>query len=344
MNKESALMEILVEILGIKSISGHTEQAMTFIEKRFKNLGLDTKTTKKGSLLATLKGKNSDSIVLSAHVDTLGGMVSGIDENTGLIRLRCIGSFTMSSIEGEYCRIETWDGNLVEGTVLFDNTSVHAHGMEDASVRRKKKNMYIRLDEEVGSSSDVRKLGISVGNYIHFDPRTSVTDSGFIKSRHLDDKAGVSILLQAASELVSASKIPSYTIHFLITGYEEVGHGAAGFLPQDVSEFIAVDMGVAGPGRESMEDKVTICAADSTGPFNYKLMKDLIETAETGSIPYTVDTFPHYGSDAAAALKAGLDVKHGLIGPGVDSSHAMERTHVKALRATIDLIKAYIDG
>ncbi len=342
MNTESAVTGILLELLRTRSVSGHTEEAMRIIEERFKELGLETAVTRKGSLLATLKGRSDEGIVLAAHMDTLGGMVSGIEKVDGKITLRSVGSFTMSSIEGEYCWIETWDGKLFGGTILFDSTSVHAHGIEDASVKRKKKNMYVRLDEEVSKGEDVRKLGISVGNYIHFDPRPVLTESGFIKSRHIDDKAGVAVLIQVAGELVSNAIIPSYTLHFLITGYEEVGHGAAGFLPENLREFIAVDMGVAGPGRESSEDKVTICAADSTGPFNYLLTKELIEVAKAESIPYAVDTFPHYGSDAAVALKAGLDVRHGLIGPGVDSSHAMERTHEKALRTTIDLIKAYV--
>lgn len=342
MNTESAVTDILLQLLGTRSVSGHTEEAMKIIEGRFKELGLKTELTRKGSLLATLQGKNNDGIVLSAHMDTLGGMISGIEEGSGKIALRSIGSYTMSSIEGEYCRIETFSGKLFSATVLFDNTSVHAYGMEEASAQRKKKDMYLRLDEEVSSGEDVRKLGISVGNYVHFDPRPILTESGYVKSRHLDDKAGVAILLKVAEDLVSRKTVPARTLHFLITGYEEVGHGAAGFLPGGLVEFIAVDMGVAGPGRESSEDKVTICAADSTGPFNYLLTKNLIEVAKAESIPYAVDTFPHYGSDAAAALKAGLDVRHGLIGPGVDSSHAMERTHVKALRATIDLIIAYV--
>jgi len=342
MSTEAAVTGTLLELLKTRSVSGHTEEAMNVVKDKFKEMGLQTEITKKGTLLASLKGKSSEGIVLSAHIDTLGSMVSKIEEGSGIIRLRSVGSFSMSSVEGEYCRIETWDGKFYDGTVLFDSTSVHILGLKDASAERKNKNMYVRLDEEITSDKDVRDLGISVGNYIHFDPRPVITNSGFVKSRHLDDKAGVAILLQSVAELVESRIVPSHTLHFLITCYEETGHGAAGFFPQNLSEFIAVDMGVAGPGRESAEDKVTICAADSTGPFNYLLTKKLIDAARAESIPYAVDTFPHYGSDAAAALRAGLDVRHGLIGPGVDSSHATERTHVKALRASIDLIKAYV--
>ncbi len=341
MKTDADVTEKLMQLLSIRSVSGHTEAAMDIVRERFEKLNLIIRSTTKGSIIATLNGSTPEGIIFSAHLDTLGGMISGIEDD-GRIRLRTIGSYTMSSIEGEYCKIETWDGDLFDGTVLYDNTSVHIHGLEKASEKRKNEEMYIRLDSEASSKKEILELGLSVGNYIHFDPRPVRTKSGFIKSRHLDDKAGVAILIEVAERLVREEITPMRTLHFLITSYEEVGHGAAGYLPENASEFIAVDMGVAGNGRESSESSVTICAADSTGPFNYQITKRLIKLAEANSIPFTVDTFPHYGSDAAAALKSGLDVKHGLIGPGVDASHANERTHEKALEATIDLIQAYV--
>ena len=341
MNTGSGVTEKLMQLLNTRSISGHTEAAMDIVITGFRKLNLETLSTPKGSVIATLKGAVPEGIILSAHIDTLGGMISGIDID-GKIRLRKIGSYTMSSIEGEYCRIETWDGKLIDGTVLYDNTSVHIHGLEKASEKRNEEDMYIRIDELASSKKEIEELGLSVGNYIHFEPRPVRTSSGFIKSRHLDDKAGVAILMEVAERLVREEITPTRTLHFLITSYEEVGHGAAGLLPEKAGEFIAVDMGVAGYERESSEECVTICAADSTGPFNYQITRRLIKLAEANSIPFAVDTFPHYGSDAAAALKSGLDVKHGLIGPGVDASHANERTHEKALEATIELIKAYV--
>jgi putative aminopeptidase FrvX len=200
--------------------------------------------------------------------------------------------------------------------------------------------MYIRLDEMVSSREDVEKLGISIGNFVHFDPRPVRTDSGFIKSRHLDDKAGVAILMGVASKL--AEQEPPRTVHFIFTVHEEVGHGGAGFDPGDATDMIVVDMGVAGKGRESSERKVTICAADSSGPFNYQLTKQLIKLAEANEIPFAVDTFPYYNSDAAATLKSGLDARHALVGPGIDSSHAMERTHIEGIMATVNLLTAYV--
>jgi len=202
--------------------------------------------------------------------------------------------------------------------------------------------MYIRLDADASSKEDVQKLGISVGNYIHFDPRAQHMPSGHVKSRHIDDKAGVAILAAAAERLVNLKEKPRRTVHFLFSVHEEVGHGAAGWLPDNVTDFLAVDMGVCGANQTSDEKKVTICAADSSGPFNYEMTKALIGIAEKEGISYVVDTFPFYGSDAAAALKMGLDARHALIGPGVDTSHAVERTHEKGLEATIDLAVAFI--
>jgi putative aminopeptidase FrvX len=332
--------DILMQLLDTRSVAGHTDEAMRSVRGRFEDMGLRTQSGVKGTLLATLDGQESEGMIFSAHLDTLGGMVSGITAE-GRLDLETIGGYTMSSIEGEYCMVETWDGRLYQGTVLFDFTSVHAHGREKASERREKDKMHVRLDEEVSSRKDVEALGISVGDYIHFDPRPVRTGSGFIKSRHLDDKAGVAVLLEAARRLALDGARPRRTVHFLITCFEEVGHGAAGLIPPGTVEFIAVDMGVAGKGRESAEDRVTICAADSSGPFSRSLTVRLMETARKSGIPFVVDTYPHYGSDAAAALRSGMDARHGLIGPGVDASHAMERTHEKALEATVELIRAY---
>jgi len=335
------IVEVLMQLLRTRSVSGNTDLAASLVREKLNGLGLDIRQTNKGSLIATVNGTSSESLMLIAHLDTLGAMVSSISED-GMLSFRMIGGYTMNSVEGEYCTIETYDDRHYSGTILFSETSVHAFGREKASVKRKSEDMYIRIDETVSSREDVEKLGISIGNFVHFDPRPVRTDSGFIKSRHLDDKAGVAILLGVASKL--AGHEPPRTVYFVFTVHEEVGHGGAGFDPGDVTDMIVVDMGVAGKGRESSERKVTICAADSSGPFNYQLTKQLISMAEANGIPFAVDTFPFYNSDAAAALKSGLDARHALVGPGIDSSHAMERTHIEGIMATVDLIAGYIAG
>ena len=334
-------MKFFLDLLNTKSVSGNTDTAMKMVKSKLESAGLETRVTNKGSLIATIHGGTQNATVISAHIDTLGAMVSKI-ESSGDLKYRCIGGFTPNSIEGEYCHVETFQGKFIPGTILFSKTSVHAWGRDKCQEKRSHDTMYIRLDAEVASKDDVESLGISVGNFIHFNPRAEQMASGHVKSRHIDDKAGVAILVAAAAELSrQAEQLPG-TVHFLFSVHEEVGHGAAGWLPENISEFLAVDMGVCGSEQASDERKVTICSADSSGPFSYQLTRKLIDLAEKGNIPFVVDTFPFYGSDAAAALRMGLDARHALIGPGVDTSHAVERTHEEGMKATIDLVKEYV--
>jgi putative aminopeptidase FrvX len=332
--------DFLMKLIGTRSVSGNTGEALLLVEKELSALDVKTRLSVKGSLLATIPGRESEGVVFAAHLDTLGAMVSGI-QNDGTLRYSTVGGLTPGSIEGEYCRVETFRGDLLTGTVLFDRTSVHAYGREKASAKREHEDMYVRLDYDVNSVGDVQDLGVSVGNYIHFDPRPVLTDSGYIKGRHLDDKAGVAVLVAAAGNLAGGKAKPRRTVHFLFTSHEEVGHGGAGWFPPGVVELVAVDMGVIGKNQTGSEKKVSICMADSNGPYNYDLTRSLIRIAELNSLPHVVDTYRYYGSDAAAALRMGLDVRHALIGPGVDSSHAVERTHLEGIRAATDLVGFY---
>ncbi len=330
----------LMQLMAARSVSGHTAQALRLVEERFTAMALETRVTRKGSLVATIPGASSEGIVFAAHLDTLGAMVSMLTAE-GTLRYRTVGGLTPGSIEGEYCLVETFSGELIPGTILFDRTSVHAYGQEKAGARREHSDMYIRLDRQAGSAADLEALGVSVGNYVHFDPRPVLTDSGYVKGRHLDDKAGVAALVRAASDVLAMKRKPPRTLHFLFTSHEEVGHGGAGWFPPDVTELIAVDMGVTGRDQAGSERKVSICMADSNGPYNYDLTRKLIGLASREGVPHAVDTYPFYGSDTAAALRMGLDVRHALIGPGVDASHAVERTHLDGIRAAARLIALY---
>ena len=332
--------EFLLKLLAARSVSGHTNEALMLVGRHFESLGVKTRQTVKGTLFATIPGSESRGVVLAAHVDTLGAMVCRIRPD-GTLRYRTVGGFTPGSIEGEYCQVETFAGELISGTILFDRTSVHAHGHEKSTAKREHTDMYIRLDHDLGTAAAVTALGISVGNYVHFEPRPVLTGSGYIKGRHLDDKAGVAVLAAAAAEIVGCGVKPRRTLHFMFTSHEEVGHGGAGWFPADVTDLIAVDMGVMGDDQAGSEKKVTICMADSNGPYNYDLSRQLIRIAEENGIPHAVDTYPFYGSDTAAALRMGLDVRHALIGPGVDSSHAVERTHLEGIAASADLVRLY---
>lgn len=336
------IVENLEKLLKIPSPTGHTEKAIEFVEERFKELGIETRRTNKGALIATIVGKNRDKeVTLSGHVDTLGAMVKEIKGN-GRLKITQLGGYVWNTVEGEHVIIETLNGKTYTGTLMTTKASSHVHGEETKKIERNADNMEIRIDEKVSCKEDVLKLGINVGDFVFFDPRVVVTESGFIKSRHLDDKAGVICLLGIAKHLVENKIIPNYTTNFFISNYEEVGHGAAAGIPEKTFEFIAVDMAAPGEGQTSDEFSVTICAKDSSGPYDYELRKRLIKLAQENNINYKVDIYPHYGSDGSAALRSGYDFKVGLIGPGVDASHSFERTHVEALQNTIKLGVAYL--
>ncbi|MDV7678651.1 M42 family metallopeptidase [Erysipelothrix rhusiopathiae] len=338
------LIHDLETLLNIKSPTGNTEEAVLFCEERFKALGLKTRRTVKGALIASLEGECTEKeVTLSAHVDTLGCLVKEITSD-GKLRLTQLGGYAWSTIEGEHVAIETLSGSFYSGTILTNVASSHVHGALTSTTERTQKNLEVRIDEKVKTHDDVVALGINVGDYVHLDPRCKTTDSGFIKSRHLDDKACVIALFGIAEHFVSTKTKPSYTTNFFISTFEEVGHGSSAAIPEKTFEFIAVDMAAPGQGQTSDEFSVTICAKDSSGPYDYDLRKRLVALASQNNIPHKIDIYPYYGSDASAALRAGYDFKAGLIGPGVDASHSFERTHEEAIKATIDLGIAYLSS
>ena len=336
------IMENLEKLLQIPSPTGNTEKAVKFVEERFRELGIESRRTNKGALIATIEGKNTEKeITISGHVDTLGGMVKEIKPN-GRLKITQLGGYVWATIEGEYVKVETIDGKIYTGTVVTTKASSHVHGEATKTLERNQDNMEIRIDEKVSNKEDVEKLGISVGDFVYFDPRVEITDSKFIKSRHLDDKAGIISILGIAKELKEKNIQPNYTTNFFISTYEEVGHGAAATIPEKTFEFIAVDMAAPGDGQTSDEFSVTICAKDSSGPYDYELRKRLVDIAKKNNINYKIDIYPYYGSDGSAALRAGYDIKVGLIGPGVDASHSFERTNLEAIENTIKLGLAYL--
>lgn len=332
----------LETLLNLKSPTGHTKEGISYLQARFRDLGLKTYLTQKGALIAKLEGiETNREVTLAAHIDTLGAMVKDITSD-GKIRLTQLGGYAWSTIEGEYVEIETLDGEFYEGTVLIDQASTHVHSSETSTIARTEKNITIRLDEDVKNKADILKLGINVGDFVHLDPRVRVNDNGFIKSRHLDNKAGVVALIAIAEHFVQEKIKPNFTTNFFISNYEEVGHGAAAGIPEKTTELIAVDMAAMGDGQSSDEFSVTICAKDSSGPYDYDLRKRLVKLAKNDMINYKVDIYPYYGSDGSAALKAGNDVRVALIGPGVHASHSFERTHQDAIDNTIKLGIAYL--
>ncbi len=337
-----ATVAFMCQLLNVASPTGFTEQAIAFTEEAFGDFPLTITRTVKGALVATWEGETSDQPrALTAHVDTLGAMVSELKEH-GRVKLTQLGGYSWNSVEGEGVTVHTASGKTCRGTVLTTRASVHAFGSESHKQERTAENMEVRLDVRADKADDLRRLGIGVGDFVALDPRVEVTDTGYIRSRHLDDKAGVACIYGALKALVDANLQPAQRTTFHISNYEEVGHGAAAGLPPDIVELLTVDMGVLGEHQNSDEYTVSICAKDSGGPYHLAMRRKLLELAEQANIAYKVDVYPFYGSDGEAYWRAGGDVRVGLIGPGVDASHAYERTHRDSIEQTVRLIVEYL--
>ncbi len=335
------ILEETKKVLAIDSPTGYTGEAADFVKNEYEKLGIKAVRTVKGGVLAELPGGDEkDAILLEAHIDTLGAMVAEIKGN-GCLRLSPLGGLNPNNAEAENCRIITRFSGKYDGTFQLANASVHVNG-EYNDTKRGYSAMEVVLDEKVSSKEDVEKLGIMVGDIVAFEPRTTVTESGYIKSRFLDDKLSVGILLGFAKYMKEQGIVPKRKIYQHITVYEEVGHGACGTVPDGVTEILSVDMGCVGEGLSCKEHQVSICAKDSAGPYNYDVVTGLIEAAKKKKIDFAVDVYPHYGSDADAALEAGYDVRHGLIGAGVYASHGYERSHIDGMKNTYELLKAYL--
>ncbi|WP_079509016.1 M42 family metallopeptidase [Mesobacillus jeotgali] len=336
-------LNLLKELVSIPSPSGNTNEVITYVENYLKELQVETKRNRKGGLIATLPGKDQQNHrMLTAHVDTLGAIVKEI-KPSGRLKLDLIGGFKYNSIEGEYCEIETSSGKKFTGTILMHQTSVHVY-KDAGKAERNQDNMEVRIDEKVKSADEARALGIEVGDFVSFDPRVQLTPSGYIKSRHLDDKASVAILLELIKQVKSETIELPYTTHFLISNNEEIGYGGNSNITPETVEYLAVDMGAMGDGQSTDEYTVSICVKDASGPYHYELRKRLTKLAIDNGIGYKLDIYPFYGSDASAAIRSGHDIIHGLIGPGIDSSHAFERTHKESIENTAKLLYHYVQS
>ena len=332
-------VEQIMALCAIPSPSGFTKKVSEYLIDELIALGYAPVVSVKGAVLVELGGVG-EPLVLSAHVDTLGAMVRSINAQ-GRLQLTMIGGYPENYVESENCIIHTRCGKEYSGCILLKNPAVHVN-REIGETKRNFANMEVVIDEKVANPEDVKKLGISAGDFVSLDPRTVLTTSGFIKSRHLDDKAGSGLLLGVAKYFSGNAPALGRKVYLFFTVYEEVGHGGACGFPDDVREMLVVDMGAVGDDLGANEHVVSICAKDSRSPYDYDVTSKLIEIAKAHQLDYAVDIYPFYGSDAAAALAAGHDIRHGLIGPGVAASHGYERTHVEGLKNTMKLIVEYV--
>ena len=332
------LVSILEKILKIDSPTGYTHNIIAEIEKMVPSKDLFIKRSNKGALLVSFN--ENPELILTAHVDTLGAMVKEVKGN-GTLEITTLGSYPLNSFEGEYVTVRNFKGKQFRGTFLLNDPADHVN-KKVRTAARESTGMSIRLDENVESDDDVFKLGIDAGDFVFYDTRFEQTGTGFIKSRFLDDKACAAILIELINELSKNSK--DLNAGFYFSNYEEVGHGGCSGIPLSAKELLVLDMAVIGEGCTGKEDAVSVCAKDSSGPYDFFMTRKLKDLAAKNKLNYVTDIYPFYGSDGSAAVRAGYDVRIGLIGPGVSASHGVERTHIKGIEQTYKLAKAYIEN
>lgn len=339
---QSYLLETLERLLNIPSPTGMTEEAIAYVRQELEGYQpLSLSETKKGALVAAWPGASAAAPrALTAHVDTLGAMVKEIKPN-GRLKLTPIGGFAWNTVEGEGCYVVTQSGERLRGALLVTFASGHVHAAKVNETKRDADTVEVRLDARSSSADETRELGVTVGDFVIFDPRVEMTN-GFVRSRHLDDKAGVAAILAAVEAMDKAGLKPSQRTTLHISNYEEVGHGAAAGIPDDVVELLTVDMAAVGEGQASDEFSATLCVKDSGGPYHNGFNQRMRKLAEAHEIAHKIDIYPYYGSDGEAFWRAGGDVQVALMGPGLDASHNYERTHTEALVATTQWILAFL--
>ncbi|MFV0504327.1 MAG: M42 family metallopeptidase [Lachnospirales bacterium] len=335
---EKYIIEVAEKIINCDSPTGFTNNIMRLIEEETSSLGFTMTRTKKGNGIIEIKGSSHYTIGLSTHVDTLGLMVKAI-KSDGTIKFTSLGGTILSSYHGEYCTIYTRSGKKYTGTILTNSPAAHVYS-DAKTIECNEKNMHIRLDNIVYKKEDTEKLEIKNGDFIAIEPKFTVKN-GYIKSRFLDDKISVAMILTLLKYIKKENFIPKYNINMLISTYEEVGHGMA-YIPDNIDELISIDMGCIGEDLECTEEKVSICAKDASGPYDYEIVRELEKLAINNNIPHAVDVYTLYASDTSAALHGGNDIKGALIGTGVAASHGMERTHINGVKATLELLYLYI--
>lgn len=335
------ILEITNKLIQIPSPSGYTRKVMDFVENELKKFNISYDFTKKGAIIASIQGKNNNyKKMISAHVDTIGSVVKKIKSN-GRIELTNIGGLVWGSVEGENLKIVTIEGKEYEGTLLPNKASIHIYNKDAQTLLRTAETMEVRLDQDVKNAEDVAKLGVRPGDYVFYDPRTRLTESGYIKSRYLDDKLCVAQVLGYIKFLGDHKIAPNSDLYIYFSNYEEIGHGISLF-PSDLDEFIAIDIGLANNGMNGDEKKVSISAKDSKTPYDYQIRQKMIKLADENNIKYTIDVYNRYGSDASVSIMNGFDCKIACIGPAIDASHHYERTHIEGIAETVKLLLAYL--
>jgi putative aminopeptidase FrvX len=335
------LGNVLEDLLNTPSPTGDTECAVSFVVQELEGLGAEVVKTRKGAAVAKFKGARHDAPrALTAHVDTLGAMVSEI-KASGRLKMTPLNGVLWPSVESEGVTVATRGGQKLRGSVVLANGAAHVNP-EAKTAKRDAETLEVRLDERTTSADETRLLGVAVGDFVSFDPRVERGASGFFRSRFLDDKACVACALASLRALHSAGAKPAQDTYFLVSNFEEVGHGGMDGLPTEIAEMVVLDMACVGEGQSGDEFHCSICLKDSGGPYSKPLSDRLRDLADRAGIDLRPDTYRSYSSDGTAYWQSGGAAQVALIGPGVDTSHGYERTHNDALRDTAALVAEYL--
>lgn len=335
------LQKVLLEMLAIPSPTGFTDTIVRYVAERLEEIGIPFELTRRGTIRATLKGKqNSPDRAVSAHLDTIGASVREVKDN-GRLALAAVGCWSSRFAEGSRVSVFT-DTGIIRGSVLPLMASGHAFNTAVDEMPISWDHVELRLDAYCTTRADCESLGIGIGDFVAFDPLPEFTESGHISARHLDDKAGVAALLAALKSIVDSGAEPLIDCHPLFTITEETGTGAAGVLPWDVSEFVGIDIAPVAPGQHSSEHAVSVAMQDSGGPYDYHLSRHLLRLGVDNELPVRRDLFRYYYSDAHSAVTSGHDIRTALLAFGCDATHGYERTHIDSLAALSKLLGAYM--
>ncbi len=339
---EKYCLEIFGKLIATDSTTGQYEEIEKVLCGILDDLGVKYIKTRKGGVIADLGG-NGDALAITAHLDDIGLMVRHINAD-GTLNICPVGGLYPFYCVTENVRIHTRDGRVYTGTVCRVPNSVHVTEEELRSTLPDfRKNVCVVLDENVKNAGDVKALGIDTGDMIALEPRFRL-ENGYVKSRFIDDKACAAVLIAAIRGIVRGNIVPGRKIYAYFAFYEEIGHGTV-WLPEDVKDFLAVDIAPTGPDQNSDERKVSIFAKDSRYPYHWAMTTELREAAIRSGTDFVMDIFtPHYGTDGDASVAAGYDIRHAAIGPGTANSHGYERTHVDGLKNTFTLLASYIEG
>ena len=337
---EKYFLSCLESLLAVPSPTGYYVKLNPLLEEYARSLGETVTYDNKSTAYISIEGEDtSKTVLVGAHADTIGLMVRTVDGD-GKIRLRNLGGVNYANLEGETVTVHTRDGREYTGLLACRSHSVHV--FKDArTLERNEDTMVLLLDERVSSKADVYALGIRNGDFVSVDPRFQYTESGYIKARFLDDKAAIACCFTALKYLKEKGLKPKYNTVFAFPYGEEIGLGGT-YVPENVSEYVALDIGLIGPGLEGNEYSVSICAKDATAPYDYELTSRLVSLAEKAGCDYAVDVFMNYGTDANAAMRAGNNLRAAAFGMAVYCSHGMERTHIDGIKNTVNLLLAYL--